>query len=382
MMTPEYHTPKISQQKKPIQLHLNSLLATFKDRLPHRPYCTNDFSQGLRIRPAEQALEYLYIQHNPPVCRAWLTYDIDRPGAIYAAQDAGLPHPSMLVESPGNRHAHLSYGLTFPIYTARPDTTKQMRWAASLDILIAEKLGADRNYSGLTTKNPAHNDWITYPGRPGLYDLAELSEYVDFNDLAKLRDARRRLPSIGLGRNCNLFDDLRRWAYKRVDEYRGTATLTVWKKVVFAQAQTYNHFEGMEKGPLFQNEVYNTAKSVAVWTWENYFGRMPNEQFSKVQANRVARRWGQSPKDAVVKLKLWDESKTTSQLAELVSRSERHVRRFVSQERTEYEATAQARADRVAELRQQGLKWKAIGQQLGVSPGAAKMIFHRKKGNR
>ncbi|AHX61544.1 replication primase [Aeromonas media WS] len=40
--------------------------AAFVERLPSRPYCTNDKSAGLLIRPQATALAYRHIQHNPP----------------------------------------------------------------------------------------------------------------------------------------------------------------------------------------------------------------------------------------------------------------------------------------------------------------------------
>ena len=40
--------------------------AAFVERLPRRPYCTDDPAQGLLIRPQATALAYRHIQHNPP----------------------------------------------------------------------------------------------------------------------------------------------------------------------------------------------------------------------------------------------------------------------------------------------------------------------------
>lgn len=41
-------------------------LSFFEDRLPHRPYCTEDLQYGVRIRPLKAALKLPYLQINPP----------------------------------------------------------------------------------------------------------------------------------------------------------------------------------------------------------------------------------------------------------------------------------------------------------------------------
>jgi hypothetical protein len=35
----------------------SSLLETFKNNLPQKPYCTDDLTFGLKIRPAETAIK-------------------------------------------------------------------------------------------------------------------------------------------------------------------------------------------------------------------------------------------------------------------------------------------------------------------------------------
>lgn len=381
MVTSEYHLSPNCQRKKPQQLHLNAVYSAFRERLPYRPYCSDDPRRGLHIRGAEQALAYKYIQPDPPCYTAWLKYDIDRPGAVFAAYDADLPPPNLIVENPENHHAHLLYGLGHPVGRSN-ETSVAMRWAATIDILFTQALDADRNYSGLTCKTPGHDGWVTHVGRGVLYDLEELSQYVDYNDLARLRDRRRRLPNIGLGRNCNLFDELRHWAYRQVSVYKAAGAFGDWLEAVYREGLKCNHFDATEfagRGPLFRNEVFNTAKSVARWTWDNYTGRMPDAQFSRVQAGRVARRWGQSPREAAKRLRLWEEGATTGRVAELVGRSARQVRRYGAASRAEYLAASRARAERVEELRRQGTKWRDVAIALEMSENAAKAIYKRRK---
>jgi hypothetical protein len=65
----------------------------FIGNLPHRPYCTDDTSSGLFIRPQTTALGYRHIQYNPPPHVASLVFDLDKPDSYHAWQDAGLPAP-------------------------------------------------------------------------------------------------------------------------------------------------------------------------------------------------------------------------------------------------------------------------------------------------
>ena len=50
-------------------------------RLPHRPYCTDDYEAGTWPRQLSTALQRRYIQPNPPAVRFRLLFDVDRPAA-------------------------------------------------------------------------------------------------------------------------------------------------------------------------------------------------------------------------------------------------------------------------------------------------------------
>lgn len=251
-------------------------LKIFKASLPNRPYCSNNLQQGLIIRPGALALDHRYIQPNPPHSRRWLIFDIDRPGAAYAWEDANLPEPTIITISPANGHAHLLYGLTVPVVTTDKGRAAPLRYASAIEAAYSDRLAADPGYSGLITKNPLSNDWgVLTPGR--LYELGELAEWVDLNS----RRARREV--VGLGRNCTLFDDLRRWAYQHLDKHQGD--FDSWLKAIQRRAGAFNTFPH----PLHQQEVAGIVRSVGRWTWSRYRGRLPDEQFKERQAARGRR---------------------------------------------------------------------------------------------
>lgn len=116
--------------------------------------------------------------------------------------------------------------------------------------------------------------------RIGASEPWELGELADWLTLPKTLP--RRGQSVGLGRNCTLFDMLRYWAYDNVLEFRISGGIRTWSETVLRVADGFNSFPE----PLPDNEVKATANSVAKWVWRNYTKRWTDEEFSQVQANR------------------------------------------------------------------------------------------------
>lgn len=265
----------------------------FQERLPRRPYCSNNLEQGLIIRPADAALNLRHIQPNAPLEVSWLIFDLDYQGAAFGWEKANLPPPTLTVSNPENGHAHLLYGLTTPVGMSDACRAAPIRYAAAIQAAFIAKLHADPSYAGLIAKNPFHDSWKSL-WIQHLYDLSELAEYVN---LPKRKNTQER---IGLGRNCTLFDELRSWAYQWVREYkRNAASAEQWRTVILAQAEKMNGFDV----PLSLSEVKGTAKSVAKWTWQ----RFDNESFSALQSARGKR--GGRPKSRTQDGRPWEPLK-------------------------------------------------------------------------
>jgi hypothetical protein len=166
------------------------------DRLPRRPYCTSDLSNGLRIRSLAQALKKPYIQINPPHLRVWSIYDVDREGAAFAWEEANLPPPSWAAINRENGHAHLVWGLAAPVLVDGQNMRlAPLRYLCAVEAAFRQKLQADSGYSGLITKNPTHPLWRLLRGPRIDYELWELAEYVDLP-----RHLPKRKPGL-----CNPF---------------------------------------------------------------------------------------------------------------------------------------------------------------------------------
>ena len=76
------------------------------------------------------------------------------------------------------------------------------------------------------------------------------------------------------------------------------------------------------------------------------------------------------------------KKRTASEVARLVGRTPRTVRRYASWGREEYEQNAQARRDRARELRAKGLKWREVGEEMGISAEAARSLGKQAKQKR
>lgn len=235
-------------------------LSIFDARLPKKPYCTDDLG-GLRILPKSMAIEKAYIQPNGPTHRYWIVFDIDREGAAVDWEDRGAPPPTIITVNTKNGHAHLVYGLDVPVRVARDGSGAALRFAAAVEAALCKKLGADLGYSGLITKNPLSPTWRVLCVNPDMYDLHSLSEWLD---LSATSNRRKRMADYGLGRNCNLFDGLRAWAYKAIRQ--GWPDYERWLEAVEQRAAGIN--AGFNT-PLSANECRGVAKSVAKWTHKN-----------------------------------------------------------------------------------------------------------------
>ena len=303
-------------------------LSLFSERLPRKPYCTNDLGAGLFIRPLKKALEQRYIQYNPPAMINWLVYDIDRPYPGFDNEWRMVAPPNIVVINPKNQRSHYLYGIAAGVSTTSASREKPRRLLSAIDEGYRHALDADPGFARLICKNPLNNYWNVELLREDLYDLSELAEYVDLDAAVKRIRSTPREHRSGLGRNCSLFDSLRTWAYRWVGEY-GNHGFDKWHQEVSAQADKLNVFTD----PLPLSEVRATAKSVAKWTWNKYTGQksaasllddnLTPESFSLLQSNLGkmgnAKRWGDNTEKRRQALQMHSEGKTYREISSALS---------------------------------------------------------------
>lgn len=247
------------------------------DRLPYSPWCSNDVEKyGIHRRRRPFALKHSHIQHNPDALCNSLVFDIDQPTGAMQWELTGAPAPNYAVQNPVNGHAHLIYLLAVGICKTPNGRKEPVRYAAAVERTLAVRLAADAAYAGLISKNPFHPAWRVTRWRNDPYTLDELAEYCPDG---LLHTPAAEMPRVGLSRNCDLFDALRKWAYRAIRQ--GWPTFEQWTAAVLQRAEMVN-IQQNPTAPLPFSEVKATAKSVAKYTHANFSAAA----FSEAQAKR------------------------------------------------------------------------------------------------
>ncbi|EGK6616665.1 hypothetical protein IRR72_004490 [Salmonella enterica] len=252
-------------------------IEVFKNQLPNKPFCSNDLSSGVSIRNKNKALEMLYIQANQPAIQTCLLFDLDEDNAFFKFEEVGLPVPHAITKNPTNGRCHYLYMLSAGVCKTANARIKPLEFASAVENGMAVKLQADLGYAGYITKNPLNPHWNPYWSGAELYDLNYLSEHVE---LISSKDLKSE--SYGLGRNVNLFEDLRIYAYRNVLKFKSNSTFERWHMDLERIAIGLNLAQNPKNG-LPYSEIKATAKSVARWTWKNF----TKDKFSSIQSNRA-----------------------------------------------------------------------------------------------
>lgn len=250
----------------------------FQQNLPKKTYCCDHYDVDNRVRSLKNALLRRYIQPNNFNSTDWLVFDVDRatcPDEL--REDYRAPEPTLFVSNPQNRHAHVFYLLDTPVHRNASSSQKAVKFAAAVEYGLAHRLDADLSYCGLLAKNAAHPDWEIQHTIPQAYTLHDLSEHVDLG-----LSAANNI-DYGIGRNCNMFENIRKWSYKAIRQL-GYPKFEQWLKVVTERTREANKALGSNALP--DQEVIHLARSVAKWTHAN----ITQQGFSAIQAARGAKR--------------------------------------------------------------------------------------------
>jgi len=253
-------------------------LELFKDNLPYRPYCTDNKDYGLQIRPKSIAIGKKIIQPNTVAKIMWLVFDYDEKDILGRIEATNSPYPNLIVINPENGKSHIFYSLKTPVCRTEKGHTWPLEYLAKIQYALREKIGSDVGYSGLVSKNPLSPYWKVMELVQRSYDLKDLAEYVELPI-----DLPQRALTEGLGRNCSIFEVVRKIAYKNVIKFKVEADQDKFKKFVLEQCQVVNN-EFPE--PLHFQELNGISKSISKWVWNKYTKRWTDQKFSEIQAKR------------------------------------------------------------------------------------------------
>jgi hypothetical protein len=237
-------------------------LALFRNSLPNICACTETLGVTLyRMKSIAEKMNYIGPNHINSI--NYLVNDIDKPDAALAWEDENCPPPNIMTINPENGHAHYLHALSTPVHFNPDSSRAAQRYLGAVDLALRCKLGGDPGYSGNLTKNPLHPHWPTFCFSDVAYDLDTLAAHLD---LENTLDLRRKLPAEGLGRNCNLFESLRQFAYRERRKPEGFLSFEFFQGVIEWRGFGLNLEFPV---PLPSREVQGIAKSIAKWTWAN-----------------------------------------------------------------------------------------------------------------
>lgn len=267
--------------------------------LPERPHAADQLGP-MRTMTKQQALTKRNIQVNATRTANLLTVDIDdRLGGIRALEDSHGLSPMWVAEGV-NGHAHAAWRIQTPVITVGA-RQQPVYYARDAQEGLRRKCGGDPGYTGYMTKNPLSEDWdVIWGTEKGLegYTLNELQSWLeDAGFWPENGWHRKEPPATSLGRNCTIFDETRKWAYRECKKH--APDLLRFGEVVENYALSVNMMM-YEDNPLSTAEVLGIARSITRWIakrpmWTGRYEELPKDyREMKGRQGRagMASRWG------------------------------------------------------------------------------------------
>lgn len=263
---------------------------------PRKPLCGPSKTGPYKRRKRSAALSSApYIETNPTCIQSLIITDVDAGDVDGLPQLVGLPPESWAVRTRNELGSgHIGYALATPVVLTDAAHRRPINLLARVEQGLRDVLGGDMAYAGRIMKNPLSPGvfqdtlWpqdVIFP----TYTLRELaSSLADLGALPSPGDPRPR--QSGVGRNVDIFDRTRAWAYRAIKRYWG-GDFGEWSEVVHAKAAILNFdLEREGREPLPDREIWHLSRSISKWVWS----RFTPEVFSEIQAQRVSKRWGDS----------------------------------------------------------------------------------------
>lgn len=303
-------------------------LEQFQENLPTKPYCSDDLTFGLLIRPKLTALKKKYIQHNKPTSLKILVFDCDYAGVAEFIGDNHLPPPNWIACNRKSGRSHVYYILETEVFLVENARRGPIKYAAAVQYQLCQVLKADPGYANFICKNPLSEEWDVRFYRQAPWTLGEFEEWITLP--AKIPTKAQK---EGLLRNCTLFEDTRHWSYRQVLKFRLQGVRQAFFDAVLDRAREYNR--NNFPVPLNDSEVRATAKSIAKWTWKKYTGQQVINAAFIARQSAQGKKSGQtrrakSEDKALLAHMFWMFGLTQQKIADAVGAKQRIVSDWLS----------------------------------------------------
>ncbi|MGW4125763.1 replication initiation protein [Nocardia sp. NPDC004711] len=258
--------------------------------LPRRPYAAKDKHGPYYRTSRERALAMPYLEANPSALRSLIITDHDGGCADEVVGLAGLPPPSYIALNPITNDGHIVYALAEPVTLTNVARRAPVNLLARIEAALNDVLAGDPAYGLRMTKNPMHQAHLTFNGPEyAVYGLRDLAGPLDtLGALPKFNtplERRKKLETTDVGRNVDLFELHRKWAYRRVRDYQHykdwlrISADHCWDRNMDTIGPAYS------KGPMLPGETNQLSRSVARWTWLNIQRTFSEEQSRRAKRN-------------------------------------------------------------------------------------------------
>ena len=171
---------------------------------------------------------------------------------------------------------------------------------------------------------PTSEKWHVFGVLNHSYELDELAEWVSINQYQKPHQKASECSS--LGRNCYLFDKLRKWSYQAVRRHRGGDYKT-WYAEVLSKAHEYNEFSI----PMVESEIKAISKSVSKWVWikdADAIKQFKKRQSIKGRKGGIAKGAANYNKKAATKI-MYEDGISITQIARELNVTAMTIRRWI-----------------------------------------------------
>lgn len=225
---------------------------------------------------------------------------------------------------------------------------------------------------GVFTKNPNCDFWRTFVMNVPAYSLDYLADFVDLSNRPIFNF---HTDEIIEGRNCDLFNQIKRIGYRQVLQFKKSGQ----------QFEQFNHYllqlleqlNQHQKPPLHYRELKGIARSASRWIWE----RFTTSQFSQIQSNRAKKRWSKQQINKAMLVEQFGKNKPDmplTQIAQQFDVSLSTINRWAKELGwVNSNNHSKSLYQQILILKNQRLKWREIAQKLSISEGKAKMCFKR-----